>query len=191
MPRSETPVTNLERALPPAARTHVRDRRHGEKRPAPAPGAPDHYVAVIDRAHLRIFRVHEPVGGGTVQFTLAESFDFPAAHLGYTDRDTDQAGRFPGAQGRGGGGSTDERLPMQSEQERRLTADLAAHLARFFQEHHRSTWDYVAGPAIYQTVLAGLPPAVRERLGVAIVKELIHHTPAQLRAHLGWEEAAP
>lgn len=183
--RKATPITELERALPPAARSHVRDRRHGHDRPAPAPGSPDHYLAVIDRAHLRIFRLHEPVGGGSVQFDLVESFDLPAGHRGYTDRDTDAAGRFPGADGRGGGGSIDERLPMQTEEERRLAADLTAHLERFFTEHHRSTWDYAAGPGIHQAVLDRLPAAVRERLGVALVKELVHQSPAELRAQLG------
>lgn len=181
----DAPPTNLETALPPAARTHVRDRRHGHEQPALAPGNPDHHLAVIDRAHLRIFRVYEPVGGGTVQFELAESFDLPAGHRGYTDRDTDQAGRFPGAQGRGSGGSIDERLPMEAEEESRLAADLAGHLTRFFSEHHRSTWDYAAGPGLHQAVLDRLPPTVRARVGVAHIKELVHHTPAQLRAQLG------
>jgi hypothetical protein len=178
-------ITNLERALPPAARTHVRDRRHGNDRPDPAPGAPDHYLAVIDRAHLRIYRVFEPVGGGSTQFDLAESFDLPGGHLGYTDRDTDQAGRFPGPQGRGGGGNIDERLPMQNEQERRLAEELADGLIRFFTEHYRSTWDFAAGPGLHQAVLDRLPEEIRNRVGLAVVKELPHQTPAQLRAHLG------
>lgn len=192
MPESkDTAVTNLERALPPAARRHVRDRRHGQEQPVPAPGAPDHYAAVIDRAHLRIFRMQEPAGGGTMQFELAESFDLPAGRRQYTDRDTDSAGRFPGAEGRGGGGSIDERLPMQSEQERRLVADLANFLARFFTEHQRATWDYAAGPGIHQAVLDRLSAPVRERLGVAVVKELVHHTPAELRAAFGLAGSHP
>jgi hypothetical protein len=183
--QKDTPVTNLERALPPAARTHVRERRHGgPAQPNNAP-APDHFVAVIDRAHLRLYHLREPETGGAVQFELAEAFDFPAGHLGYTDRDTDQAGRFPGAQGRGGGGSIDERLPMQNEQERRLAADLAEHLERFLKDRPDATWDYAAGPGLHHAVLDNLSPGTRNRLGVAIVKELIHQTPIQLRSELG------
>lgn len=179
-------LTNLDRALPPAERSRVRaERRGGSPQRAIAP-PPDHFMAVIDRAHLRIYRVREPATGGSTQFELAEAFDLIAGHQQYTDRDTDQAGRFPGAQGRGGGGSIDERLPMQTEQERRLAAELAGHLQRFFGMHADATWDYAAGPAIHHAVLDRLPPAIRGRLGVTLVKELAHQTPAQLRAHLGW-----
>jgi hypothetical protein len=181
----DTHITNLDRALPPAARTHVREQRHGgSAQPNNAP-ARDHFVAVIDRAHLRIYHLHTPETGGPVQFELADAFDFPAGHLGYTDRDTDQAGRFPGAVGRGGGGSIDERLPMQAEQERRLAADLAEHLERFLRAHPEATWDFAAGPGLHHAVLDNLSPPVRVRLGVAVVKELIHQTPVQLRSQLG------
>lgn len=173
-------LTNLDRGLPPAERSRVRAERHGGSAPPP-----DHFMAVIDRAHLRIYRVREPATRGSTQFELAEAFDLIAGHQQYTDRDTDQAGRFPGAQGRGGGGSIDERLPMQTEQERRLAAELAGHLQRFFGAHANATWDYAAGPTIHHAVLERLPPAVRSRLGVALVKELVYQTPAQLRTHLG------
>jgi hypothetical protein len=182
------PVTNLERALPPAERSRARAGRHGDNRQPGVAVPPDHYMAVVDRAHLRIYQVREPQGGGSTQFELAEAFDLIAGHQQYTDRDTDMAGRFPGGSGRqqtSGAGTIDERLPMQAEHERRVVGDLAGYLTRFFQEHPRATWDYAAGPGIHRAVLDRLPADVRGRVQVAITKELVHQTPAQLRTHLG------
>jgi hypothetical protein len=177
-------LNNLDRALPPAERRRARDRRQGSTRSREPLVIPDHFMAVVDRAHLRIYRVDDL--DGPPQFELAESHDLPAGQRHYTDRDTDQAGRFAGGGGRGrqgGGASIDERLPMRNEHERRLATELAGHLGRFLQEHGDATWDYAAGPAVHNAVLDRLPPAVRARLGLAIVKELVHQTPAQLRAH--------
>lgn len=182
------PPTNLERALPPAARSQVRAARHGTKQSPGISAAPDHYMAVVDRAHLRIYLVRDPQWGGSTQFELAQAFDLIAGHQQYTDRDSDMAGRFPGGSGRAlasGGGTIDERLPMQNEHERRIIGDIADSLQRFLAAHPGATWDFAAGPAIHQPILDRLPKALRDRLGVALVKELVHQTPAQLRAHLG------
>lgn len=182
------PVTNLDRGLSPAERSRARAQRHGgSRRPAGVAEAP-HYTVVIDRAHLRIYQVREPANAGPAQFELAEAFDLPAGRQQYTDRDTDMAGRFPGGSGRAlasGGGTVDERLPMQSEHERRLAADLAGAIARFLSDHADATWDYAAGPGIHRAVLDQLPASVRDRLGVALVKEIVHQSPAELRAQLG------
>lgn len=182
------PISNLDRALAPAERSRMREGHVRHNAQHGVAGPPDHYMAVIDRAHLRIYRVYTPRAGGSTQFELTESFDLAAGHQQYTDRDTDMAGRFPGGSGRqqgSGGGTIDERLPMQAEHERRLVAELAQHLTRFFTEHYRSTWDFAAGPGIHQAVLNRLPEPVRRRLEVTLVKELTHQTPAELRAHLG------
>jgi hypothetical protein len=184
----DVPTTNLDRALPPAERTRARAGRHeASARPGVA-GPPDHYMAVVDRAHLRIYRVYAPRTGGSTQFELAEAVDMVAGHQQATARATDMAGRFPGGSGRlqgSGGGTIDERLPMHAEYERRVVGDLVHHLTRFFSEHYRATWDFAAGPEIHQAVLNRLPAEIRARVDVAIVKELPHQTPAQLRAHLG------
>jgi hypothetical protein len=185
------PVTNLDRGLLPAERSRVRAGRHGASRQSNGGDGsrpPEHYMAVIDRAHLRIYRVREPETGGSTQFELAQAFDLIAGHQQYTDRDSDMAGRFPGGGGRQlahGGGSIDERLPMQNEHQRRLVADLAGYLTQFFEARPGATWDFAAGPSLHHVVLERLPAKVRSRIEVTLVKELSHQTPAQLRAHLG------
>lgn len=185
LPPQAVTLTNLDRALSPQERHQARAARHGANGGAVLV-IPDHFMVVIDRAHLRVYRVRELENSAPSQFELAESFDLPAGKQGYTDRDTDQAGRFAGsgAKGRkGGGGSIDERLPMKEEHERRLATELAEHLNRFLLAHPDATWDYAAGPALHRAVLDRLSAPSRSRLGIALVKELIHQSPAQLRAH--------
>lgn len=192
-------ISNLDRELSPARRHDARAARKGpslggEKEEmtrdtASAVNAASetnarapHFVAVLDRAHLRIYSLKTSLGNVRAQFELAESFDLPAGRENYTDRDTDQARRF---RTRGGpmGGSIDERLPMQTEHNRRLIAELANLLTRFFEENEEATWDYAAGPAVHNAVLERLPVAVRDRLEVTLVKELVHQSPAELRAY--------
>jgi hypothetical protein len=181
------PVTNLDRSLAPADRSRARAQRHGNPFGGNLSAPPEHFMAVIDRAHLRIYHVRDPQGGGAPQFELAEAFDLLAGHERPAGRATDVAGRFPAGSGRGGsaGGSIDERLPMHNENERRIVDDLVGHLTRFFAQHPAATWDFAAGPGIHQAVLGGLPAPIRQRVEVTLVKELTHQTPAQLRAHLG------
>lgn len=181
----ETPAaTNPDRAFPPAKHHRTRSvRTEADRMPkGTGPKPPLHFVAVLDRAHLHIYRLREDDEPARAQFELAESFELPAGREHYTDRDTDQAGRFRARIGPGGA-SIDERLPMQTEQERRLAAELADHLERFLVERSDATWDYSAGPGLHQAVLDRLSPSVRSRLEVALVKELVHQTPAQLRSY--------
>jgi hypothetical protein len=143
---------------------------------------PEHYVVVLDRAHLNIYQVKDGDHATRVRFEPVEAMHLPAGRRHYTDRDSDQAGRF-GARIGPAGASIDERLPMQNEHERGLAADLAERLGRFLMEHDHATWDYAAGPALHRAVLDRLPPAARARLERALAKELVHQSPAELEAH--------
>jgi hypothetical protein len=181
--------TNLDRALSPSDRRRVRAIRHeGDDGAAPEAlgGKPpaERFVAVLDRAHLRIYQASDGDGTRRARFDLADSFDLPAGLQHYSDDDSDQAGRFGQRQRPGpGGGSIDERLPMKNEQKARLAKKLAEHLQHFLNAHENATWDYAAGPALHGAVLDRLSPDVRSRLDRALPKELVGQTPAELRAH--------
>ncbi|HEX2860715.1 MAG TPA: host attachment protein [Lacunisphaera sp.] len=177
--------TNLDRALRPADRQQVRATRKEENnQSASPPVAPpgERFIVVLDRAHLRIYQVKGADHTVRTRFEPVDSFDLPAGLQHYTDRDTDQAGRFA-SRGGPGGGSIDERLPMKQEQDRRLAKELAMRLQQFLERHEHATWDYAAGPALHGLVLDELPSAVRSRLDREITKELVSHTPAELEAH--------
>lgn len=175
--------TNLERALSPGQRQRARAaRRSGGDDANPMVPPPEHFVVVLDRAHLNIYQVKDGDHSARVHFEPIQKVNLPAGRRHYTDRDSDQAGRFRASVGPSGG-SIDERLPMQNEHERALAADLAERLGRFLQEHDHATWDYAAGPALHRAVLDRLPPTARARLERALAKELVHQSPAELEAH--------
>lgn len=176
--------SNLDRALAPGDRRRVRAVRRGGEGTHPGPEAApqEHFIVVLDRAHLNIYQVKNGGRAARARFEPVETAHLPAGLQHYTDRDTDQAGRF-GARVGPVGASIDERLPMQNEHERRLVADLADRLGRFLQEHDHATWDYAAGPALHHAVLDRLSPAVRARLDRALAKELVHQSPAELEAY--------
>lgn len=177
-------VSNLEHTLPPGEKRRARAARHGDGPAVTTAPSPEHFVVVLDRAHLRVFEMKEAPGVlNQAQFELAESIDFPAGKRHYTAQDADQAGRFNSA-GQAQG-SIDERLPMQEEHQRRVVADLANFLDSYLGEHPNARWDLAAGPALHQPLLAALKPAVRARLGQSVVKDLVHQSPAELRSHFG------
>ena len=181
-------VTNMDRALSPAARSRARDERHGKRRSAKNSGADrprEHYIVAADRARLRIYQEDPTVEAVDASLQIASSFDLPSGKNHYTSRDTDQAGRFPGPRGKGTamGGSIDERLPMLEEQQRRAAAELGARMNEFFRQHPDATWDFAAGPVVHRGILDVLDPDVRERLGAALVKELVNQPLPELRDH--------
>jgi hypothetical protein len=176
--------TNLDRALPAGERHRARSERRGGETMPVGSGLPpaEHFVAVLDRAHLAIYQARNGGRASRARFERVETVNLPAGTQGYTDRDSDQAGRF-GARVGPGGGSIDERLPMQNEHERRLAAELATRLGQFLEKHPGATWDYAAGPAMHRAVLDRLPRHVLDRLGVAVHKEFTHQTAAELEAY--------
>lgn len=181
-------VTNMDRALSPAARSRARDERHGKKRSTEksiTDQPREHFIVAADRARLRIYQEDPTVEAIDASLQIASSFDLPSGRNHYTSRDTDQAGRFPGPRGKGTavGGSIDERLPMLEEQQRRAAAELGARMNEFFRQHPDATWDFAAGPVVHRGILDVLDPDVRERLGSALVKELVNQPLPELREH--------
>jgi ATP-dependent exoDNAse (exonuclease V) beta subunit len=176
-------VTNLDRALSSPERTHARDRRRGEnqKLDTRAQAVSEHFIVAADRAHLRIYQ--QESAGEDYDMQIASSLDLASGKQSYTARDTDQAGRFPGSKGTSPGGSIDERLPMQEEQQKRAAAEVGAHVNEFLQQHPGATWDFAAGPVMHRAILDVLDPDVRKRLGATLVKELVNQPLPELRAH--------
>lgn len=178
-------VSNLERAFPAGDRRRMRAARHEAENEGTRIAPPsEHFVVAVDRAHLRIYQMKEEPGvRAQPQFELAEALDFPAGRRHYTSRDSDQAGRFSSAAQMGG--SIDERLPMQEEHQRRLVAELVHFVGEFLSQRPQARWDLAAGPALHRPLLEGLGPEIGARLRHALVKDLVHQTPGELRAHFG------
>lgn len=142
----------------------------------------EHFIVTLDRGHLRIYAEHrEP--GQTPRLEIVEAMDFPQGKQAYTDRQSDQAGRFPGSKGLAGGMSIDERLPMKREEERRNVGVLADELETFLQSRPGSTWDFAAAPELSNAVIEALSIETRRRLKRTLAKDLVNQTSEDVRAH--------
>ena len=154
----------------------------------------EHYIVTLDHGHLRIYAERMPPGQYTPALQQVEAMDFPLGKHSPSDRDTDMAGRFPGAKkqssGVGGPGkvgptgmSIDERLPMQREESRRRAKELAAEIDAFFRQRPEASWDFAAGPELNGTVLALISPGVRQRVRRTVAKDLVNQRVDEVRAH--------
>jgi hypothetical protein len=143
----------------------------------------DHYIVTSDRGHLRIYAEARPAGQSSPGLAVVAAIDFPDGKHDYTDRATDMAGRFPGAEGRGGGMSIDERLPMKREEERRNVRMIAGELESFFAARPRATWDLAVAPSLYNVIVQALSPATRRRLQRVLSKDLATQNSEEVRAH--------
>ena len=137
----------------------------------------------LDRGHLRIYAEERAPGQTTPRLALVEAMDFPGGTENYLARESDQAGRFPGADGRRGGGSIDERLPMQREAEKRRIDHLAEEVNSFLRARPDASWDLAAAAEIQPVVLAQLTPQTRGRMRRLVAKDLTNQPVAEVRAH--------
>lgn len=154
-----------------------------------------HFIVTLDHGHLRIYAERQSPGQRSPGLEQVEAMDFPQGKAGYTDRETDMAGRFPsskrrapgpGAAGAGlghSGMSIDERLPMQREEDRRRAKELAAEIDAFFRGRADATWDFAAGPELNSVVLELISRDVRFRLRRSISKDLVNQRVEEVRAH--------
>lgn len=152
----------------------------------------EHYIVALDHGHLKIYAERVAPGQFTPGLQQVEAIDFPAGRHNYTERETDQAGRFSGSKNQGagmgapaarGGMSIDERLPMQREESRRRVRDLATQIEQFFQPRPDASWDYAAGPELNGTVLELLSPGLRRRMRRSVPKDLVNQRVDEVRAH--------
>jgi hypothetical protein len=152
----------------------------------------EHYIVTLDHGHLRIYAERMRPGQHAPALEQIEAMDFPLGKHSYSDRDTDDAGRFASSKSQSAGQgaptgrqgmSIDERLPMQREESRRRAKELAAEIDSFFQKRADASWDFAAGPELNGTVLELISPAVRQRVRRSVAKDLVNQRLDEVRAH--------
>lgn len=156
----------------------------------------EHYFVAADHGHIRFYIHRHPPGQRRGDLDQVQAMDFPAGRAAYTDRDTAMAGRFqgskhqgaaPGAPGGNGVGRTgmsiDERLPMQREEERRRSRDIADEIETFFAGRTDATWDFASPPEVLNAVVSQLSERVRHKLRRSITKDLVNQRPEDVRMH--------
>lgn len=148
-----------------------------------------HYIVIADHARLRIFSEKNDILQ-TPGLEPAHAVDFPEGHAGYTDNDTDMAGRFQSSKTQGAapgspavrqGMSIDERLPLQREAAKRNVELVAGAVDAFLAADPEATWDFAAGPALHNALLEKLSPKVRARLRRSLPKDLVNQPVDGLR----------
>lgn len=149
----------------------------------------NHYIVLADHARLRIFTDRAEPSQTTPALEEVFAMDFPAGHAGYTDNESDMAGRFqsskhqqagPGAPGARTGMSIDERLPLRREHERRNLDEVAREIDIFLKLRPEAGWDFAAGPGSHKALLERLSPPVRGRLRRSLAKDLVNQPLAEL-----------
>ncbi len=152
----------------------------------------NHYIAVADQGHLRIYRVTTGPMQTTPGLAEVQSLDFPQGKMSYVESDTDMAGRFQSSKHQGAaagapaarsGMSIDERLPMQREVDRRRIDDVAHAIEEFLAADTTATWDFAAGPTSHNAILEQLSPQLRARLRKSVSKDLVNQPRTELLGH--------
>lgn len=143
----------------------------------------NNYVVVLNRAHVRIYSEEQEPGQSKPALREVDAVDLPGGRAGYTDRETDEAGRFSKGQVGAPGGGIDERLPMQRQEERRAAEDVAGVVNRFFRDRKDETWDLAVPAPLLKAVVERLDPGARSRLRKTVAKDLVKIAPAELKAH--------
>ncbi len=143
---------------------------------------PPRYLITVAERQFRVHELASAPGQSSPTVRQIESLEFVPAKGSYTDRDTDQAGRFPHTANRPGM-SIDERLPMQEEQHRRAVDWLAEQIETFVSTHADAPWAFAAGATLHNPVLEKLRPSVRATLSESVRKDLIHTPAPELPSH--------
>jgi hypothetical protein len=148
-----------------------------------------HYIVIADHAHLRVFSEKNELLQ-TPGLEQVHALDFAEGHLGYTDNDTDMAGRFQGSKTQGAapgspavrqGMSIDERLPMQREATKRNVEIVTRAIEAFLVANPDASWDFAAGPGAHNAILERLSAPVRARLRRSLAKDLVNQPVEDLR----------
>jgi hypothetical protein len=144
---------------------------------------PTSLIVVADRGGVKAYRVNEtPTRGASLQ--LVQAFDITDAHGRYDDKLTDQAGRFPVADGNGRhANSIAERTALENETDRRIHKQLAEHIAELVKREAAVGWSFAAPSSIHGHITDLLPAPIRNRVVEHVKSDLVKVEPAKLSAH--------
>jgi hypothetical protein len=140
-------------------------------------------VIVADRGSLKAYKVEEmPVRSPRLR--LIQSFAVLEVHGRYQDKLTDQAGRFPAADGSGRHmNGIGERGAIDLEHERRACKELAARITELIHQEKPEGWMIAAPAQSCPVITAHLPDDVRERLVESVHADLVKTEPTKLPTH--------
>lgn len=147
-------------------------------------------IITTNLGHLKVYQIEKDIGQSTPTVRLLQEVNFPDAHRNYDDMVTDQAGRFPVANGINTGAmAIGEENDFELEVKRRLIEDIATRIEKFLQNGaSHADWNFAAPSQINKAILERLPSSTKERLRKNLDKDLTKIPP--LKVLSSFENAA-
>ena len=146
----------------------------------------DTIIILANLGRLKAFRmVDTPTRGPKLE--LVEDMNFTEAHGRFSEKVTDQSGRFPMTENAGPSmtsqQSSYEALPALAETERRLTRLLAREITMILDRERTEQWYFAANSEIHDAVMEGIPPALTERLMRDVHADLLKTPTPEVLSH--------
>lgn len=148
-------------------------------------------IIVADRGLLRAYREVRGFADRQQHLELIDELKPEAAHEKLSDQMSDQAGRFPRGSGAGnipGDLSAGERLPLETEQSRRLIELLAGRINALLEDDEVGSCSLAASAPIHKQLLDALSPKARAKISQVLASNLAKTDPGELPGH--FERAA-
>jgi hypothetical protein len=145
---------------------------------------PASLIIVADRGTLKAYRVDEtPTRGPSLH--LIQAFNITDAHGKLVDKVSDQAGRFPVADGAGThhGASISERTQLETETDRRIYKELAEQIVKIIDRSGKEGWSFAAPAGIHSAIVDLLPRNARDRIVEHVKSDLVKVEPSKLPTH--------
>jgi len=131
----------------------------------------DKIVVVADLGHFSAYRLSK-TPQGTGKLDLIESFDSIEAHGRYSEKVTDQAGKFGAANGKNWAKGYGEAHNIDIENEKRIIKNIAKTIHKIIKEGPCDSWHLAAEKAINGQIVDCLEPAVKAKLEKNIAANL-------------------
>lgn len=120
-------------------------------------------VVLADLGEMKAYRITRDPMQQSPNLELLNDMEFPISHGRFTEKYTDQAGRFP-VYGQSGPMAIGEQHNLELEIERRNIRAVAEAISELIQQEHAEYWSFAAAPEINERILDELDPLVRAKL---------------------------
>jgi hypothetical protein len=132
----------------------------------------DKIVFVADLGHFKAYKFSK-TPQGTGKLDLIDSFDSMEAHGKFSEKVTDQAGKFGESIGKNSSvQGSGEAHNIDLENEKRTIKNIAKSINKIVIERNSDAWHLVAEKAINGQILEFLDPAVKAKLEKNIAANL-------------------
>jgi len=133
----------------------------------------DKVIILTDLGSMKAIRLTRHEQTGRDHLETIDHLEPEAPHQRLSDVVSDQAGRFPVADGsRGGAMSNGENLHLEQESQRRTIKLLASQIQQVLEREHAPAWYFAANDQIDHKILNELPKQWRDKVQKHVRKDL-------------------